>query len=281
MKKLAEGSLEKMQGRLDSSIPNNPVQYALPVGNETIPLNHLLGQKIQLRYLGSIECIYCRRPTKKSFNQGYCYPCFQKLARCDSCIVSPEKCHFALGTCREPDWAQDHCLVDHVVYLSNTSGPKVGITRATQIPTRWIDQGATQALPLMRVKTRHQSGLVEQLFKQHIADKTSWQTMLKGGVMNQDLPALRDRLQLLMKQELALLQQSFAAETFSWLDQSLAIAIHYPVLVYPDKIKSLDFEKQSLVEGILQGIKGQYLLLDSGVINIRKFTAYQVRFSVI
>jgi len=105
--------------------------------------------------------------------------------------------------------------------------------------------------------------------------------MLKGGVMNQDLPALRDRLQLLMKQELALLQQSFAAETFSWLDQSLAIAIHYPVLVYPDKIKSLDFEKQSLVEGILQGIKGQYLLLDSGVINIRKFTAYQVRFSVI
>lgn len=190
-----------MQARLAS-----PVQYSLPVGEQLVDLNSLLGKKIQLQYLGSILCNHCGRSTKKSFNQGYCYPCFQKLAQCDSCIMSPEKCHFAAGTCREPDWAQKHCFVDHVVYLSNTSGPKVGITRASQIPVRWIDQGAIQALPLMSVRSRLQSGLLEVLFKQHVADKTSWQAMLKGGVAAQDLPALRDKLLLLIRKELEQLQ---------------------------------------------------------------------------
>ena len=275
MKIIAEGGLEKMRSQL-----NEVVQYSLPVGKETIPLNILLGKKIRLEYQGMIECIYCQRHTKKSFNQGYCYPCFHSLARCDSCIMSPEKCHYALGTCREPDWAQNHCLVDHIVYLSNTSGPKVGITRASQIPTRWIDQGAIQALPLMTVKSRRESGLVEHLFKDHIADKTSWQAMLKGGVEAQDLLALRDKLLSLMKEELSVLKRSFASDSFSLMDQAKVVDIHYPVNTYPEKVKSLDFEKQAVVERVLQGIKGQYLLLDTGVLNVRKFTAYQVRLSV-
>lgn len=272
---MAEGGMEKMLGRLEDF-----VEYCLPLGDHQIPLNVLLGKKIQLQYQGLIECIYCHRPTKKSFNQGYCYPCFQKLARCDSCIMSPEKCHYALGTCREPEWAQDHCLVDHIVYLSNTSGPKVGITRESQISTRWIDQGATQALPLMSVKTRQQSGLIEQVFKEHVADKTSWQVMLKSRAPSHDLPALRDQLFLNIERELGALQDLFGSEAFSFLPNARVIDINYPVLHYPDKVKSLDLEKQSLVEGVLQGIKGQYLLLDTGVINIRKFTGYQVSFSV-
>jgi len=275
MKIVAEGGLEKMLTQLD-----DVVQYTLPVGEQEIPLNALLGKKIQLEYLGQIKCIYCRRATKKSFNQGYCYPCFQKLARCDSCIMSPEKCHYALGTCREPEWAQGHCLVDHVVYLSSTSGPKVGITRASQIPTRWIDQGAIQALPLMTVKTRHQSGLIEHLFKSHIADKTNWQAMLKGKVAVQDLPALRDKLLLLMKEELSSLQGTFASDSFSLMSHARVTDIHYPVNHYPDKVSSLDFEKQAVLEGVLQGIKGQYLMLDTGVLNVRKFTAYQIRLSL-
>jgi hypothetical protein len=274
MKTRAEGGLEKMQARLEK-----PVQYSLPVGEDLVPLNSLLGKKIQLHYLGLIKCSHCGKTTKKSFNQGYCYPCFLKLAQCDSCIMSPEKCHYTAGTCREPDWAQSHCFVDHIVYLSNTSGPKVGITRSTQIPTRWIDQGAVQALPLMTVKTRQQSGLLEVLFKQHVADKTSWQAMLKGAIATQDLPLLRDKLLLLIREGLDDLQGRLASDAISLMDKASVIDIHYPVSCYPEKVKSLDFEKQPLVEGILQGIKGQYLLLDSGVINVRKFTAYQVRFS--
>lgn len=276
MTAVAEGGLEKLIGKLDGA--DKIVQYALPIGDSEIPLNALLGSKIQLRYLGAIVCSHCGRSTKKSFNQGYCYPCFQKLAQCDSCIMSPEKCHYEQGTCREPEWAQGHCFVDHVVYLANTSGPKVGITRATQVPTRWIDQGAVQALPLLAVKSRLQSGLLEVLFKQHVADKTSWQAMLKGGIVDQDLPVLRDKLLQLIRDELASLQGRFASDAISLIAQAPVMAIHYPVLQYPEKIKSLDFEKQPVVEGILQGIKGQYLLLDTGVINIRKFTAYQVSF---
>jgi len=274
MKIRAEGGLEKMQARLA-----DPVQYVLPVGEQEIPLNELLGKKIQLHYLGKIHCIHCGRLTKKSFNQGFCYPCFQKLAQCDSCIMSPEKCHYAAGTCREPEWAQTHCFVDHIVYLSNTSGPKIGITRASQVPTRWIDQGAVEALPLLSVKTRQQSGLFEHLCKKFIADKTNWQAMLKGNIAAQDLPALRDQLLFSIRQELAVLQERFPPESFSLMDNAVKVAINYPVMTYPVKVISLDFEKQPIVEGILHGIKGQYLLLDSGVINIRKFTAYQVRFS--
>jgi hypothetical protein len=272
MKVIAEGGLEKMQSRLA-----DPVQYHLPVGDALVALNPLLGKKIQLQYLGAIKCTHCGKITKKSFNQGYCYPCFLKLAQCDSCIMSPEKCHYDQGTCREPAWALSHCFVEHIVYLSNTSGPKVGITRATQLPTRWIDQGAIQALPLMSVASRHQSGLLEVLFKQHIADKTSWQAMLKGSVTTQNLPALRDQLLRLIQRELEQLQGTFASDTISFMDKASVVAINYPVAAYPEKVKSLDFEKQPVVEGILQGIKGQYLLLDSGVINMRKFTAYQVR----
>ena len=94
--------------------------------------NELLGSTIKLNYLGRIECIYCGRKTKKSFSQGYCYPCMIKLARCDSCIVSPEKCHYDEGTCREPEWGEQHCMRPHYVYLANSSGVKVGITRGRE-----------------------------------------------------------------------------------------------------------------------------------------------------
>lgn len=275
MKKIMEGGIEKMLTEL-----KDVVEYRLPLGDHRIYLNPLLGKKIQLQYKSLIECIYCHRAINKSFNQGYCYPCFQSLARCDTCIMSPEKCHYSSGTCREPDWAQSHCLVDHIVYLSNTSGPKVGITRSTQTPTRWIDQGATQALPLMSVKTRHQSGLLEQAFKAHVSDKTRWQQMLKGGAPAHDLLALRDSLMVNIRQELSVLADSFGADAFSFLPNASVIDIRYPVRHYPDTVKSLDFEKQTLIEGVLQGMKGQYLLLDTGVLNIRKFTGYHVSFSV-
>ncbi|HEY3698333.1 MAG TPA: DUF2797 domain-containing protein [Spongiibacteraceae bacterium] len=259
---------------------NAPVAYRLPIGESEIALNELLGKCVRLQFDGAITCLHCARKTKKSFNQGFCYPCFQALAQCDNCIVSPERCHFELGTCREPEWAAQHCMQPHVVYLANSSGIKVGITRGTQIPTRWMDQGAVQALPILGVQTRQQSGLVETMFKQHVADKTNWRAMLKGQVDELDLYAERDRLLALCAPPLAELQQRFGVQALQLLPAAELVAINYPVLEHPTKVVSLDLEKTPQIEGRLLGIKGQYLMLDTGVINIRKFGAYHVSFSV-
>ena len=271
MKVLASGPLQKMQARLE-----RPVAYTLAMDGTELAMNELLGCKIALRYLGRITCTHCGRETRKSFNQGFCYPCFKRLARCDSCIVSPEKCHYDQGSCREPEWGDTHCMREHIVYLANSSGVKVGITRGTQLPTRWIDQGAVQAKPIVRVQTRLQSGLLEVVLKQHVADRTQWQRMLKGPSEPLDLAAVWLELREQCRQELDQLQQRFGVQAIQWLDESEQIALDYPVLAYPSKVKSFNFDKQSLVEGTLQGIKGQYLILDSGVINVRKFTAYHV-----
>jgi hypothetical protein len=268
------GPLRKMRVELTA-----PVTYRLSIGETDIPLNPYLGNTVRLQYLGAISCIHCGRATKKSFSQGYCYPCFQSLAQCDSCIVSPEKCHYEAGTCREPSWAEKHCLQPHVVYLANSSGIKVGITRGTQVPTRWIDQGAVQALPILGVQTRQQSGLVEMLFKQHVADKTNWRAMLKGQVDVLDLIAQRDRLLAECAPAIAELQQRFGLQAVQLLPAAEAVTIAYPVLEHPTKVTSLDLGKTPLIEGRLLGIKGQYLMLDTGVLNIRKFGAYHVSFS--
>lgn len=177
MEEIARGALSKMTARLES---NAPVQYAFRLDDREVAVNPLIGRPLRLEYLGSIFCTHCGRKTKKSFSQGYCYPCFTRLAQCDSCIVSPEKCHYEQGTCREPEWGERFCMTDHVVYLANSSGVKVGITRASQIPTRWIDQGARQALPILRVATRQQSGLVEDLLRSQVADRTNWRAMLRA-----------------------------------------------------------------------------------------------------
>ena len=121
---LATGAVRKMKTGLAG-----PVAYTMVLGEHEIPLNGYLGKQLQLEYQGVINCIHCGRKTAKSFNQGYCYPCFKRLAQCDTCIMSPEKCHYAAGTCREPEWGEQHCMIDHYVYLANTSGIKVGITR--------------------------------------------------------------------------------------------------------------------------------------------------------
>ena len=189
MNELGRGSLSKMAVRLGET-----AQYAFRLDEQEVPVNPLLGKRVRLEFLGAIHCTHCGRKTKKSFSQGYCYPCFTKLAQCDSCIVSPEKCHFDAGTCREPEWGERFCMTDHVVYLANSSGVKVGITRASQIPTRWLDQGASQALPIFRVATRQQSGLVEDLLRTQVADKTNWRALLKGDAVPVDLLAIREQL---------------------------------------------------------------------------------------
>ena len=271
MLELGRGALSKMGTRLEQ-----PVQYSLRLGEQDLDLNALLGQGVRLEYLGAIHCSHCGRKTKKSFSQGYCYPCFSKLAQCDTCIMSPERCHYAAGTCREPAWGEQFCMTEHVVYLANSSGAKVGITRATQVPTRWIDQGATQALPIMRVATRQQSGLVEDVLRSQVTDRTNWRAMLKGEAAPLDLAQLAGEIFQACHDGITTLQERFGLQAIQPLSDLAVVDIAYPVLAYPAKVASFDLEKTPVVEGALQGIKGQYLIFDTGVINIRKFTAYQL-----
>ena len=268
---LATGAVRKMKTALA-----DPVSYTLILSEQEIPLNQYLGRQLQLQFNGVINCIHCNRKTNKSFNQGYCYPCFTRLAQCDSCIVSPEKCHFAAGTCREPEWGEQHCMIDHIVYLANTSGIKVGITRTSQVPTRWMDQGATQARPIFRVASRLHSGLVEATFKAHIADKTNWQAMLKADAEPVDFEDVRRRLMDDCSAELDALMQAHGIQAITELVDEPDIHIRYPVLEYPRKVTSLNPDKTPSLGGTLLGIKGQYLLFDTGVINMRKYGGYQL-----
>lgn len=272
-------ALTEMAGavaKMKTALNEGEAQYALPVGDELLSMNERIGRRLRLHYSGQINCVHCGRLSKKSFNQGYCYPCFQRLAQCDSCIVSPEKCHYFAGTCREPEWGEQHCMIDHIVYLANSSGVKVGITRRTQVPTRWIDQGAVAALPIFRVSNRLQSGLVETLFKAHVADKTSWQAMLKGEPEPVDLHQRAAELRQACEVELAALTQEQGLQAIQPLDEAEALEIRYPVEAYPRKVSSFNLDKTPSVEGTLMGIKGQYLIFDTGVINMRKYAGYHL-----
>lgn len=270
------GHLQKLESSINEA---GEVDYYLPLDEHRVPLNQFIGSSVRIEYLGDIHCIHCGRRSKKSFSQGYCYPCFTKLPQCDTCIMSPERCHYHAGTCRDPQWGEKYCFTDHFVYLSNTSGVKVGITRGTQLPTRWIDQGATQGLPIYRVKDRRTAGLIEDRLRQHVADKTQWQRMLKGDNDTLDLPTIRDQLVEKCRDELAQLAEDAGLNGMQFLRQSPIQTIDYPVAKFPEKVKSFNLDKQPELEGVLQGIKGQYLIFDTGVINIRKYTAYRVQFS--
>jgi hypothetical protein len=259
------GNLRKMEG-----IRGEVVQYALPLSDQKIPMNDLIGSRITLEFLGHIHCIRCGRETKKSFAQGYCYPCFTTAPETEECVLKPELCRAHEGIARDMDYAREHCLSEQVVYLALTSGLKVGVTRSSQIPTRWIDQGAIRAIELARTPNRYTAGLLEVALKKHVADKTNWRKMLSGsdpgGI---DLALEKQRLSRLVPQELAPYL----------IPDDRQVDLEYPVLHYPEKIVSLNFEKDPLVSGVLTGIKGQYLMFDqSSVINLRKFGGYQVSF---
>jgi hypothetical protein len=259
------GPIEKMRTRPPGNEAGAVVQYELPIGDAFLPMNPLIGKQVRFRHTGRILCVNCGNQTKSSFSQGYCFKCMQTLAQCDMCIMKPELCHFHLGTCREPEWGEKHCFIDHTVYLANSSGIKVGITRAHQMRTRWMDQGAIQALPIVRVKNRLDSGKVEVALSRTLPDKTNWRAMLQGKVGKIDLKAKRDEL-----------FASWGADLPGERLMEEDLTFNYPVLEYPTKLTSLNLDKNPEVEGELRGIKGQYLILSTGVINMRKYGGYEL-----
>lgn len=247
------------------------VQYHLPVGEELVYLNELIGKTIKLTYENAIYCIKCGRKTVKSFNQGFCYPCFRDAPEAADWIIHPEKSQAHLGIeDRDLEYEKAVQLQPHVVYLSLTSGIKVGITRHTQVPTRWIDQGASQAIKLAEPPNRYLAGMIEVGLKNHMADKTNWQQMLKNVQPNLDLLAEREKVKLLVDEAY---HQYFDKE-------NNIVHINYPVLNYPVKVTSIGFEKVTEYKGKLIGIKGQYLLFENGIVlNIRKYAGFVVTLS--
>lgn len=268
-----QGILSKLRSQHDS-----PVQYELVLDDATLPLNNFIDQTVEFTYTGKIVCTHCGRQTKKSYSQGHCFPCARKLASCDICIMRPELCHYHEGTCREPDWGQAHCVKPHWVYLANASGLKVGITRKTNVPFRWIDQGAIQALPILEVSTRYQSGLIETRLSQHVSDKTNWRVMLRDDVVEMDLQEHKAALLAIIQDEIETIKDRFGDDSIAVLNEAMT-QVQYPIEAYPSKIVSINLEKTPKVRAKLLGIKGQYCLFDVGVMNIRKYTGYEMVFS--
>lgn len=257
------GSILKMKSQWQS-----PVEYYLPLGNQKILMNDLIGKNISLRYENEIYCIACGKKTKKSFAQGFCYNCFIDSPEAAECILRPELCLAHEGKGRDVEWEKANHLQEHFVYLALSSDLKVGVTRSTQVPTRWIDQGASSAIILAKTPNRYLSGVIEVAMKKFLTDKTSWQKMLKNELMQGvNLAEEKKKAKEFLPDEL----KKYYSE-----DNSVT-EINYPVISYPAKVKSIDFEKQNLLSGKLNGIKGQYLIFEDGnVLNVRKHSGYVV-----
>jgi hypothetical protein len=248
------------------------VGYQLPLGDQKLSMNQLIGSPIAMTYLGSINCVRCGRSTNKSFAQGFCYPCFSTAPETEECVLRPELCRAHEGIARDMDYARKHCLSEQVVYLSITSGLKVGVTRASQVPIRWIDQGAVKAIELARVPNRFTAGEMEIALKAFMSDKTNWRIMLMGKEPREiNLVEEKERVASLLPERL----KAYVGK------DPLVHEFRYPVEHYPEKIKSLNFDKEPEVKGVLSGIKGQYLLFDdNSVINMRKFGGYLISLRV-
>jgi hypothetical protein len=247
---------------------STPIDYYLPVGDKNIYMNELLDKHVSLSWLHEIHCQHCGKKTKKSFSQGYCYLCFISIPETEDCVLRPELCKAHEGIARNMEWATKHCLQDHFVYLALSSSVKVGVTRKSQIPTRWIDQGASKAIKLAQTPNRYLAGMIETELKRHVTDKTNWRLMLMNKIAEEtDLMTQKKVIGALLPDHL---QQYITS------DHQIT-EINYPHTSFPKKITSLDFEKESQIQGMLTAIKGQYLIFDNEkVINIRKFGGYLI-----
>lgn len=261
-----QGVLNKMQTQYES-----PVQYYLVFRNDFLNLNQLLGKTLTFHHEG-YECLSCGA-SKKIFRQGFCYDCFMDSPAAGHWIMRPElsKAHLDIED-RDLNYEKKVQLQPHIVYLAFSSDIKVGVTRKTQVPTRWIDQGAIKALPIVEVPNRYLAGIAEVALKNHFADKTNWRKMLQNQEPNIDFNEVLQKSSTLLPEEV----MPYYEQT-----QHGIYEIHYPVVRYPEKIKSLSLEKTPEFSGVLSGIKGQYLLFEDGtVFNIRNSEGFVTSISI-
>ncbi|PJA07868.1 MAG: DUF2797 domain-containing protein [Flavobacteriales bacterium CG_4_10_14_0_2_um_filter_32_8] len=260
------GQIRKMYAKLGVE-----VEYHLPIGDDLIAMNQFVGKEISLAFQHQIICIKCGRETVKSFNQGFCYSCFRDAPEAADWFIHPEKSKAHLGIeDRNLSYEEEVQLTPHLVYLSLTSDVKVGVTRDTQIPTRWIDQGAVKAIKLAITPNRYLAGMIEVSLKNYMADKTNWRNMLMNIYPTIDLIEKKNETKALLASEY---HQYF-------VEQNEVLEINFPVINYPVKVKSIGFDEVPEYTGKLVGIKGQYLLFANGIVlNIRKHGGYVITLS--
>ena len=247
------------------------VNYTLSNGSESLVLNDLIGKIISLNFSGTIFCSKCQVITKQSFGQGFCFSCFNTAPEASPCIIHPELCQAHLGIGRDLDYEERNHNQTHYVYLAATDRVKVGITRSTQIPTRWIDQGANAALIIAETPNRYTAGVIEVALKDFFVDKTNWQSMLKN-VGNESIDLVEEKW-MAHEQLPSDLSQYFT-------EDEEVLTLKYPVKNYPEKVQSMTFDKTAIISGELTGIRGQYLYLNGNqVLNIRRHTGYEIEFN--
>jgi len=261
-----QGTLTKMKTEIGS-----PIQYYLVFENDFLHINQLLDKKISISFLG-YQCMSCKKE-KKIYRQGFCYDCFFEIPQAADWIIHPEKSQAHLGIeDRDLEYEKAVQLKPHIVYLANSGNVKVGVTRKTQIPTRWIDQGAHKALEIAELPNRYLAGITEVALKEFVADKTNWRTMLKNEIQEQDLSSWRDTLKQYIPEQ--------ALPYF--IDNKQETNLEFPVLKYPVKIKTLNLVKTPAYTGTLKGIKGQYLIFDDDtVFNVRSNEGFVVSINML
>jgi len=247
---------------------SEPINYFLTdKNNQLFKLNDLLGKKISILFENQINCIKCGKKINKTYGSGFCYDCFSTAPEADVCVLQPEKCQAHKGISRDIEWSKTHCLRPHYVYLAKTNNIKVGVTRQSQIPTRWIDQGADSAIKLAKTPYRKLAGDIEVEMKKHFTDKTSWQNMLKNISTEKDLLEYKKMAIEYMPEEF---KKYIINDDYIW-------EMRYPSKYFPEKVHSLKLDKQPEFEGKLIAIKGQYLIFNNFfVLNIRSHTGYNI-----
>jgi len=249
-----QGVLTKMETEF-----SHPIQYYLVFDNDFINMNQLLDKTIEIRFI-KYQCLNCGLD-KPIFRQGFCKSCFFEIPQAADWIMRPElsTAHLEIED-RDLEYEKRVQLQPHIVYLANSSSIKVGVTRKSQVPTRWIDQGAHEAIEIVEVPNRYLAGITEMALKDHVSDKTNWRTMLKNDVVDENLVEWRERLKPYIPNEVM----------DYFIESNTETNMEFPVLQYPLKPKSLNLEKELNYTGVLKGIKGQYLIFEDDVVfNVR------------
>ncbi|WP_299777010.1 DUF2797 domain-containing protein [uncultured Formosa sp.] len=249
-----EGVLTKMETEYAK-----PIQYYLVFDSDFLNMNQLLNKTLNINFI-KYQCLNCGLD-KKIYRQGYCKSCFFEIPQAADWIMKPElsKAHLDIED-RDLVFEKKVQLQPHIVYLANSGSVKVGVTRKGQVPTRWIDQGAHEAIEIVEVPNRYLAGITEVALKEFVSDKTNWRTMLKNEIADENLEEWRDKLKAYIPED---------AKPY-FIENNKETEIEFPVLQYPVKPKSLNIEKMQHYSGVLKGIKGQYLIFeDDTVFNIR------------
>ena len=265
---LFKGQLLKMSSQI-----GNPIQYFLSLSGDLLNMNQLIGKKIKLKHVG-YQCVECGSE-EKIYRMGFCKKCFFESPYASDTIIRPELSRAHLGEEeRDLETEKEIQLVPHIVYLAYTGDVKVGVTREHQIPTRWIDQGATFALPIARTENRYEAGMIEVALKEHLPDKTNYRKMLEE--MSDDFEDAVDLQDFRNK-----IEQYFPQDFQNFYKNSGEIVrLDFPYHA-PEKITAFTLDKKPEFEAVLKGIKGQYLAFEGGnVMNVRGHEGYVVELEV-